>query len=407
MFEPHHALGPREGPYERLVTPVNWDLISRIDPNLLAVPSVQRSFNVFLAEIPFYRFSSADSKILNNALAVRLVLLMQQALILTAQKLEHLRETNERQVTQIHKLSEQITAAEEQRGLRNLGKCEKCYVCGKLFRTMRQLNTHIGKNHPKVVTSWNKLVSNDYLDENLEVIAKLKAEIYHLRVQLHDQDAFRLEEEQKRERLRELGAKYRAPARNVRTSAMGVQPKTGPMLRIQTVDEPMFGDVHRNMDSDEEEDEDEKLTMIIHDARGLVQEQAKIVTGAKERRKFRNVRESLRIQLEQQIPIPEELPPQKRTKSRSSSIKHPHPSDSASYAEDSSFTSVSGPLPSPKRTSPLPVTRRTSDESQTSTSHAPEPAPRSGASVQAVSSGSESESEKDQFLITDSDYISD
>ena len=106
MFEPHHALGPREGPYERLVTPVNWDLISRIDPNLLAVPSVQR-FKVFLADIPFYRLSSAISKILDNVLAVRLVLIMPQALILIARKLEKLRETSERHVTQIHKPSQQ------------------------------------------------------------------------------------------------------------------------------------------------------------------------------------------------------------------------------------------------------------------------------------------------------------
>ena len=68
LFEPHQALKPHEGPFEPVVasTAVNLDLISRIDPNLLAVPSVQRSFNVFLAAIPFHSFSSADSKVLNT-----------------------------------------------------------------------------------------------------------------------------------------------------------------------------------------------------------------------------------------------------------------------------------------------------------------------------------------------------
>ena len=68
LFEPHQALGAHEGPFEPAVasTAVNWDLISRIDPSLLAGPSVPRSFNVFLAAIPFHSFSSADSKVLNT-----------------------------------------------------------------------------------------------------------------------------------------------------------------------------------------------------------------------------------------------------------------------------------------------------------------------------------------------------
>lgn len=407
-FEPHQVYRKNEGPFEPVAasTSVNWDLISRIDPDLLGHPSVQRNFDLFLSELPFYKFSSADGKILGHTLAIRIVLLMQRALVLTTQKLHKLVNSNKRQLTQIHKLAEQVKAQDEAKNVKNLSICEKCYVCSKRFRSMKQLNAHMAKDHPSLVTSWNKIISNDYLDENLETIAKLKAKIYQLRVQLHDQDAYRTQEEQKLQRIRELARKQQEYQDTVRTSAMAVQPRHGPLPQIQTADlrfDPMFGTTV--YDASEEEDDEEHLDTIIHDACGLVREQAKIATGRKDRKKFQRIRESLRIHLEKQIPIPEEVPPQGRRTAQSRSSKR---SASESYADENSMTSVSGPLRSPQQKMPRIVEAiESTADSGYSSSPVRQGRAHSHASVESVSSGSESDSEKDNFLITDSDYITD
>jgi hypothetical protein len=267
--------------------PVDWNLIEQIDPQLIRHEPISRKLGKFLKHFPYYRLESADSRILSHPLSVRFFLIVQAAFCSLVRSISRYRSQIEQQIDTISHLSEELSAERSLRkSCRDMHRqTEKFYACGKRDLTMRRLDDHFERHHKPLVTSWKKITSDDYLDENIERIAELKAQIHELKSRLC----------QPPPPSPRAAAPRSAPRPKV--TYFAVQPRAGPCCPVserETFPHPPKLEGIATA----------KVYDAIVEGEDTIQQEAR---DRLQRRQFSTVRTCLKVRLEHALPLPGSL----------------------------------------------------------------------------------------------------
>jgi hypothetical protein len=289
LFEAVDSAGPPD-----IEEPVDWKLIEQIDPQLIRHQPFSRKLGKFLKHFPYYRLSSADSLVLSHPLSVRFFLIVQSAFSSLVRSISRYRVQIQQQTDTISHLSEQLSAERSlhasSRDLHH--QAEKCYACGKRFLTIRHLNDHFTRRHKPLVTSWQKITSNDFLDENTELISDLKAQIHDLKAQL-----YQLYQTASTPPPPPSIAPPRRPSPAPKVTYFAVQPKFAPYCPVSETPQrpPKLEEIATANVYDE-----------IVGGEDAIQHEAER-RERRARRQFDTVRTCLRVRLEHAVPLPRSL----------------------------------------------------------------------------------------------------
>jgi hypothetical protein len=270
---------------ESLPTVIDWNLVQSIDPLLLPHSETKRSYSKFLHDLPLYKVTSRDAKILSHPLAVRFFLIAQAAIADLTTHMSILQQTCKKQASRLVLLSDQLDLerTHHETTADRLRHTEKCVTCGKRFLTLANLDAHVARRHPALLISWQKLRSDDFLDEDTERIAVLKAEINTLKSQMRPPPP-----------APPPPPPPRKPMTPVVTS-FAVQPTVGPCIRATAQFSPASSELG---------------TGPVYDA--IVGGEDAIAAQAhrkarRAKRQFDTVRECLRVRLAHAVPLPDAL----------------------------------------------------------------------------------------------------
>jgi hypothetical protein len=273
---------------------IDWSLIDQIDPYRLQRGPMNRLFNRLINELPSYKFSSNDFPILSTPLSIRFFLLAQVAVSRLTASIAKLRSEVRQQRSTISDLSVQLHAYEQTPIIQS----EKCYACGKRFINMQTLTAHIQRRHRPLVPSWKKIISKDYLDEDTQRIAGLKAEIQQLRISLNDQTD---------KTKTTLQSSRKSPPQRPRISSVTIQPPHGPFQSMYPSHPELFS-------PDADSDDIAWITSVL-EAGDRVHREAERVREEENRRKTQELRSNIQARLEESIPLrvvakpPQSIPP--------------------------------------------------------------------------------------------------
>lgn len=298
-------------------TSVDWGLIKSIDPSLIDFES--KDILQFIEEFPTYKLSSVDSSILSHPFAIRLFLIMQQCISAFSQKLHFYIKKTMKQQKDIKLISKknkeyQRLYESDQKNERKT-KPEKCYACRKRFLTVKDLHTHITKEHSYLLKPWKRIIQNKVDDKDEIIISNLRIDVSNLRQYISDQ------EEKYKEIVQNIYSKYQYLKRKNKelrsiqnpqvtgtdldskyVSTLEVQPRYSPM--VKTYNQQYKANHENFIYNDEGENSDDDMYIAGENIRESIKNQADIVMNRKKKKEFRNIRDAIRIHLEHEIPMP-------------------------------------------------------------------------------------------------------
>ncbi|KAK8896152.1 hypothetical protein M9Y10_014046 [Tritrichomonas musculus] len=313
LFRAHYSDEPQLEPVA-LSSAVDWDLIKSIDPSLIDFED--DNILSFINEFPTYKLTSNDSQILSHPYSIRLFLIMQKCISAFSQKLHYYIKKVKKQEREIKlnikKSKEYQRILDSDRNDEKKSKPEKCYSCGKRFLAVKDLYAHISKEHPYLIKSWKRIIRNQPYDRNEEIISNLRIDVNNLRQYVFEQ------EERYKQIVHDVYQKYLALKKRNKELRSIQNPKVTPTSKCVStlevrpkytelgIDEQDLSMEHYtvdNYDDAEGPNSDEILYNAGVHAMESIKSQAGVVLQ-KKKKDFNNIRDAIRIHLENEIPMP-------------------------------------------------------------------------------------------------------
>lgn len=319
LFEPYQAFGYDDCPLEPMCasSSIDWNLISSIDPDLLGIDKVSKKFRRLLKELPYYTASKADSGIFTHPLTIRVFKLFQCSVNYYQNKVKKLtRQINNKKAVM---KSMEIT---HQNGLIELTNCEsriritesfeKCYACKQRFKSIESLDSHMKFHHKNLYNEWSRIRNNDQSDPNVEKIVDLKAQIEEMKTKMMEQEKEFTRKLYSVETTYKARQKIHEKYQTIPTTKISYVEINPPYPPYHKEVNPNIEIVHTFIDDENTvskigNSDNSEMVEIKNGLKKNIKKQAAIVSKKKQKRKFNMIREQLRIQLEEEIPMPQPL----------------------------------------------------------------------------------------------------
>jgi len=169
--------------------PIDWNLVSVLDPEIIRRVKDFDSLQQFLLHFANANFVAGDSKILFHPLSIRLCQLLQICIDFMNKGQMDLKKLTENQADEIDKLKNELalTSRKLKKSEKNLKiksqPFEKCVICGKKFVSMDYLEKHVYIKHSDYIDHWDclrgktKPKKNDDMSRVLKEIEDLRRNI--------------------------------------------------------------------------------------------------------------------------------------------------------------------------------------------------------------------------------------
>lgn len=151
-----------EPDFEESPDGMDWNLISKCSPESIVENNDVDRLEEIVKAFTKAKFSSADSKIIPNPLGQKLLRLLQISItyLLDCQKQlqQELHLADAREDTANAKVSKYSTVIKELKGkLNQNNEVEKCIVCGKRYKNIAYLDSHMERRHNALLPAWKSL----------------------------------------------------------------------------------------------------------------------------------------------------------------------------------------------------------------------------------------------------------
>lgn len=141
---------------------MDWNLIAECSPESIVENNDIDRLEEIVKAFTKAKFSTAESKIIPNPLGIKLLRLLQISItyLLDCQKQlqQELKSSDLREDTANAKISKYSTMVKELKGkLNQNAEVEKCIVCGKRYKNMAYLDSHMERRHNALLPAWKSL----------------------------------------------------------------------------------------------------------------------------------------------------------------------------------------------------------------------------------------------------------
>ncbi|KAH0786116.1 Zinc finger, C2H2 type family protein [Histomonas meleagridis] len=177
---PNNTLPPVDG--------VDWSLIASCDPELISESNDIDTLTSVIQTFVKAKFTQTEAQLMPNPLTSKLFHLLQigiQYLLDCQDQLQSdissYKKTIQAAKTKIHSLMEAIKRSKEAnlKKERFIESTEKCVICGRRFKNITYLDSHVQRRHSALVPAWRSLRSGElqFMDDITDQIELLRKEI--------------------------------------------------------------------------------------------------------------------------------------------------------------------------------------------------------------------------------------
>jgi len=172
---------------------IDWGLISECNIEYLVEDNKIDDLEQIISSFMKSKLDGQDSRIFNHPLAIKMFKILQVAINYYGDCQKQLMDKNEQLSEKIQKMKSKKhkskSKIEELKAKLAIPQPEKCIVCGRKFKNMEYLDSHVERRHSGLITAWRSLRCGELcgIDGVVEEIEKLRAALEKTKLEMKEQ----------------------------------------------------------------------------------------------------------------------------------------------------------------------------------------------------------------------------